>query len=226
MDMPKIFFSIVVLLIFNIQLNHGYKIIFPHGKGEENPDSDFFEGDIVLGVNRHNGITNKQNLWLKNSQNIVLVPYQIQPSGYSEYDSNRGCLVFIFDIFFISANVSDSNHNALILSSLKDIEKSSCIRFTPRTNQRDYIEVVNGNGCSSYVGKVSGKQIVTLSASGCMRRGIVTHEILHVRNHTFILIFIRTSPCHSNYESNRRSGFGTCNLHPIGIIMLESTTEI
>lgn len=60
-----------------------------------------------------------------------------------------------------------------------------CIKFVKRTTQVDYLEVVKGTGCSSYVGKVGGKQQVTLltanglAGSTCMFKGIIMHELNH-----------------------------------------------
>ena len=51
------------------------------------------------------------------------------------------------------------------------------IRLVPRTNQRDYIEIRGGSGCSSWVGRQGGVQTVTLSEF--CSRGAAVHEIGH-----------------------------------------------
>ena len=51
-------------------------------------------------------------------------------------------------------------------------------RFVPRTNQRDYIHIVKGSGCSSSVGRVGRGQQVSLGR-GCVYKGIVQHELMH-----------------------------------------------
>lgn len=51
-------------------------------------------------------------------------------------------------------------------------------RFVPRTNQRDYIHIVKGSGCSSSVGRVGRGQQVSLGR-GCVYKGIVEHELMH-----------------------------------------------
>ena len=48
----------------------------------------------------------------------------------------------------------------------------------PRTNQRDYIHIVKGSGCSSSVGRVGRGQQVSLGR-GCVYKGIVEHEFMH-----------------------------------------------
>merc|ERR1711881_507666 len=54
-----------------------------------------------------------------------------------------------------------------------------CIRFTPRRNERNYINIVTGGGCSSYVGMIGGGQKVTLARNGCMYHGTILHELGH-----------------------------------------------
>ncbi len=43
---------------------------------------------------------------------------------------------------------------AVIENTLRDLEdRSKVVKFVPRTSESDYIMVVDGDGCSSYVGK-------------------------------------------------------------------------
>ena len=51
-------------------------------------------------------------------------------------------------------------------------------RFVPRTNQRAYIHIVKGSGCSSSVGRTGNVQSVSLG-NGCVYPGIVIHELMH-----------------------------------------------
>lgn len=85
----------------------------------------------------------------------------------------------IFDIFFSKAS-SEIN---LITAAIDEIQRNSCIRFTTRTNENDYIEIVSKSGCSSSVGKIGGRQEVSLASSSgathCMIKGIIIHELLH-----------------------------------------------
>jgi astacin len=66
---------------------------------------------------------------------------------------------------------------------MDEIQKSTCIRFTLRTIEYNYIEIYSGGGCSSSVGMVGGKQSVSLDAqvgsTHCMVKGIIMHEIIH-----------------------------------------------
>ena len=51
------------------------------------------------------------------------------------------------------------------------------LRFVPRTNERDYLVIQDGGGCSSWIGKRGGRQAVNL-ASGC-GKGAAVHELGH-----------------------------------------------
>lgn len=37
----------------------------------------------------------------------------------------------------------------------------TCIRFTPRTTQTDYLRMFSGMGCSSFIGRIGGAQNVS-----------------------------------------------------------------
>jgi hypothetical protein len=71
----------------------------------------------------------------------------------------------------------------MIESAFRYIEKVSCVQFVERKVQLNYIVIVDGDGCSSNVGKQGGRQFVTLTNSNlkynCMLRGTIVHELLH-----------------------------------------------
>uniref|UniRef100_H2YLP5 Metalloendopeptidase n=1 Tax=Ciona savignyi TaxID=51511 RepID=H2YLP5_CIOSA len=56
-----------------------------------------------------------------------------------------------------------------------------CIRFVPRRAEVAYIFISNGKGCWAYVGKTGySSQTVSLGIPGCVAKGIVLHEFMHV----------------------------------------------
>jgi hypothetical protein len=72
---------------------------------------------------------------------------------------------------------------------MKQIEEATrlngkdCIRFVPRTTEKSYIIIHDGEqGCSSDVGMLSPDepQYVSLSAPRCMWPGLIGHELTHV----------------------------------------------
>uniref|UniRef100_A0A914MJV7 Metalloendopeptidase n=1 Tax=Meloidogyne incognita TaxID=6306 RepID=A0A914MJV7_MELIC len=65
-----------------------------------------------------------------------------------------------------------------IRESLAVIEANSCFRFIPRDNQKDFIYFDMREGCFSFVGKVGGRQLLSLAA-GCLNDYIIWHEVMH-----------------------------------------------
>lgn len=55
----------------------------------------------------------------------------------------------------------------------------TCVRFVPRTTQADYVEYINGDGCWSYIGRIRGRQELSLARNGCVGKGTVIHETVH-----------------------------------------------
>ncbi|CAL4206890.1 unnamed protein product, partial [Meganyctiphanes norvegica] len=67
---------------------------------------------------------------------------------------------------------------ATIARAISKYHSHTCIRYVPRTVEKDYIHILKGDGCSSSVGRVGGAQAVSLGL-GCMYVGIVMHELMH-----------------------------------------------
>ncbi|KAF8792949.1 Astacin like protein [Argiope bruennichi] len=66
----------------------------------------------------------------------------------------------------------------VILQGMEQYHKHTCIRFVPRTNERDYIRMYFGNGCWSMIGRNGGRQDLSLG-QGCAYVGLVIHELGH-----------------------------------------------
>lgn len=94
------------------------------------------------------------------------------------------------------------------------------MRFIQRTSEAAYVEVINGNGCTSYLGRRGSKQSLSLSKAGCVSKGSVMHEFIHalgfshMHNHVdrdkFIKIFIE------NVAAESRSNFAKVNVFGYG----------
>ncbi|KAK4296112.1 hypothetical protein Pmani_031374 [Petrolisthes manimaculis] len=65
-----------------------------------------------------------------------------------------------------------------IAKAMSEFHTKTCIRFVPRTVEKDYIHILKGDGCSSSVGRVKGAQQMSLGP-GCLYVGIVMHEFMH-----------------------------------------------
>ncbi len=78
-----------------------------------------------------------------------------------------------FSKFFTAENLKQIFHDAT-----KHISDQTCLRFVPRTNENDYVNVFQGVGCWSLVGRYPGGQNMSIP-SNCGYLGTVVHEILH-----------------------------------------------
>ncbi|XP_034444092.1 high choriolytic enzyme 1-like [Hippoglossus hippoglossus] len=80
---------------------------------------------------------------------------------------------------YVIANHYSNQELDLIQRGLNSFSYSTCIRFFPHTNQRDYLYIQSLDGCYSYVGRQGNSQTVSLSRQGCVYYGTVQHELLH-----------------------------------------------
>ncbi|TRX48723.1 peptidase M12 [Fulvivirga sp. M361] len=72
---------------------------------------------------------------------------------------------------------SNLPNQSRVTNAIAHWEANTSLRFVERTNQRDYIYFQPGGGCSSFVGRIGGRQAINL-ASGCST-GNTIHEIGH-----------------------------------------------
>ncbi|ODN02524.1 Zinc metalloproteinase nas-13 [Orchesella cincta] len=119
----------------------------------QNPEEggEYFEGDIsgsLPPISTRSGIVNLRYRWPQRT-----VPYDFEPSYPQDL-------------------------RTMFNAATAHISSLTCIRFTPRTTEKDYVYVSSGNGCYSNVGKVGGKQIVSLPRA-CRNLGTFVHELIH-----------------------------------------------
>uniref|UniRef100_A0A3B5KS55 Metalloendopeptidase n=1 Tax=Xiphophorus couchianus TaxID=32473 RepID=A0A3B5KS55_9TELE len=68
----------------------------------------------------------------------------------------------------------------IIINGLVSFYTSTCIRFVWKNSaHRDYLYFFPGSGCSSYLGRQGGLQIVTLQRNGCVYHSMVQHSVNH-----------------------------------------------
>ncbi|XP_075700638.1 embryonic protein UVS.2-like [Rhinoderma darwinii] len=111
------------------------------------------EGDILIPSGR-SAIKCKGCLWPKSSDGTVIVPYTLS-SKYSNW------------------------HRNLFNTSMQEFEKRTCVKFVPRTAEKDFLNIGSSGGCTGYIGRVGGSQFVGLAINGCMYKGIIQHELNH-----------------------------------------------
>ncbi|XP_061669937.1 high choriolytic enzyme 1-like isoform X2 [Syngnathoides biaculeatus] len=113
-------------------------------------------GDIAIptGLQNADPCTVNGCLWPKGSNGLVNVPYRISRQ-YSPQERQR------------------------IVNGLQSFAESTCIRFTPRNGQRNFVDIQSRTGCYSFVGRRGRGQVVSLSRQGCIFRQTIQHELLH-----------------------------------------------
>jgi len=62
---------------------------------------------------------------------------------------------------------------------MRNIQDKSCIQFVPRTTESDYVNIVSGKGCWSFIGRTKGPQDLSLQRNMCMKVETVIHELMH-----------------------------------------------
>lgn len=80
--------------------------------------------------------------------------------------------------YTISSQYS-SYSRSKIAEAIEEYKKKTCIEFSPKSAaDQDYIHIVPDDGCYSLVGRIGGKQPVSLG-DGCIQKGIIIHELMH-----------------------------------------------
>merc|ERR1719378_351809 len=83
--------------------------------------------------------------------------------------------------YTIDAAFTDSERS-VIAAGMAHVEENSCIRFVPRTNQVDYVDIIPGNGgCYAVIPYRTGdgRMEIGLQQDGCVYLKVVVHELLH-----------------------------------------------
>jgi len=128
-------------------------------------ETGLFEGDIQLTEEQHQTLVNSSS--------------SLHPSDERNAINNRKKLWRNGVIPYVLASGYTQRERQKIRGWLRDFGKTNCVRAVPRTNQRDYIFVHSGGGCSSHVGRKGGRQTLSLKRRGCLYRSTVLHEFMH-----------------------------------------------
>lgn len=82
---------------------------------------------------------------------------------------------------YYEINSSFSDHQKqIILDGLRHWEDKTCIRFREKRPQDyDFVSIVSGSCCCSFVGRISGRQQLSLRRQSCVTFKTVVHEIGH-----------------------------------------------
>ncbi|KAK3753070.1 hypothetical protein QZH41_016895 [Actinostola sp. cb2023] len=126
-------------------------------------DPNIFQGDILLTPDQKAAIDAGGDPSLVKGRASVNKP--VWPNAVLPYTIDRSM-------------ADDARGMAAIRAGMKLWTDSTCVTFKPRTNERNYAHFYIGGGCSSYVGPIGGRQMISL-ARGCWMPSIVSHEIGH-----------------------------------------------
>jgi len=122
---------------------------------KEMEDPNLFQGDMVLTPDQQSALRKAEN-------GYASIPANRWPGGKIPYTIS---------------SMGRQGINA-INAAIADYHKYTCLRFTPRKNERDYVNFYRGGGCSSYVGYSGGKHGISLG-TGCEYKGTAMHEMGH-----------------------------------------------
>ncbi|XP_066915045.1 hatching enzyme 1.2-like isoform X2 [Clytia hemisphaerica] len=124
-------------------------------------ERDMLEGDIVL--------TPKLRTYLDNQRSGA----QISPfdaAVRSKWPNAR--IPFTY-------NRLSSDYRKAVNEAIAEYNQKTCIRFVPKTSRdKSWIEFMHGGGCYSMIGRVGGKQQISLG-NGCGSKGVAIHEMMH-----------------------------------------------
>ncbi|CAD5224054.1 unnamed protein product [Bursaphelenchus okinawaensis] len=118
---------------------------------------DLFEGDIILSLPQAQKLIS--NVEKKRNKRQILVDPSLKWNKTIPFE------------------IVDEDARGLAEDSITVIEGMTCLTFTKRTDEEDYIRFVHISGCFSAVGKVGGGQPISMG-NGCSL-GAAVHEVLH-----------------------------------------------
>ena len=137
-----------------------------------------FEGDIKISL-----ATLRKYYEINETIEKELLTIQVGNSAH--HISKRGAtanesLLWIDNIVpFIISSAFTPTEQQNIGYAMGNWSEVTCIRFVERESERDYIYFVQGHECSSHVGRVGGRQYITLDDSCTMSHHSILHEIGH-----------------------------------------------
>jgi hypothetical protein len=87
--------------------------------------------------------------------------------------------------YTISTSDFTSSQISRISSAISALNsKMKNLKLVQRNNQKDYVMVISGRGCYSYLGRTGNQQTLSLQSNGCLRTGTIQHEFIHAAGFT------------------------------------------
>ena len=162
-------------MVFNSQYPQGQTVTLKFSNSDEPVEvviknGNAFLGDILVGEVEGDSLVMADGQTLAYSEDGLVT----QGAGILSSSGQKwpgGVIPYEFD-----RNLSQELRNRF-LQAKADYDAKTAVRFVPRSNQRDYVRVVDDNGCYSYIGKIGGAQNLSIS-SGCDANA-ARHEMGH-----------------------------------------------
>ncbi|KAI5619778.1 nephrosin isoform 2 precursor [Silurus asotus] len=170
----------IVLLLLSINLVQSRSIkVLDNEEIDKSTDPDFYSVSAIIERANKNIETTKSGFNITHGD---IAEY----TGLQNADpcTARGCKWprnqngNVIVPFVISRQYSPNERN-VILRGLESFQRSTCVRFTPRTNEEHFLNIISDNGCYSFIGRRNGRQVVSLQRGGCVFHNIVQHELIH-----------------------------------------------
>jgi hypothetical protein len=80
----------------------------------------------------------------------------------------------------ISKSVQFTDSKGEVQGAMEEIQNNTCIRFVPRSKERDFVQISAGLGCNSNVGKSGSEQMLLLEIPSCLERKKLLRQFLHL----------------------------------------------
>ncbi|CAI2356434.1 unnamed protein product [Caenorhabditis sp. 36 PRJEB53466] len=123
--------------------------------------NEVFENDIILTLPQAEALLSESNIPRRKRQ-AHPDPRNFWPNLTISYEFYGG----------------EDTWRQLVRSAIRHVEQNVCFRFKENGGDKDGLRYYRGNGCWSNVGRIGGRQLVSIGY-GCDSLGIVSHETLH-----------------------------------------------
>lgn len=80
-------------------------------------------------------------------QNAIMNTYRLWPNG---------------EVPYVISSKFSSHERSIINLAVAEMARVSCVRWRPRSNDKDYVHILKDYGCYSRVGKTGGAQVLSL----------------------------------------------------------------
>ncbi|OQV16480.1 putative Low choriolytic enzyme [Hypsibius exemplaris] len=79
----------------------------------------------------------------------------------------------------VSKSVKNVDSKGILRQTMDEIEAVSCIKFVPRKDERDFLDISAGFDCSTVTGHRGQAQVLVLQIPFCLERRKLLRQLLH-----------------------------------------------